>query len=254
VVMRPAVLAGGLGLSQARVGGWYDEKRTWPARLELEGFVYETINGPDAMIEDRLRSWLPRNSFLPQPYEQLAGVYRRQGDEPAARAVAIGKQRARRAEVQGWARWPSRAWSAPVRWTIGYGYRPVLALIPWLVLLVVGSVLFQAASHDHNLLHPAKKGPEQPSFDALRYTADLLLPVANFKQTGQFRNRRLGSLGVIRVYFCWLAARRHRGRWPHRCLQAGLSPGWSLVVAVIRDLIPSTRCWFKAQLSVGTSK
>jgi hypothetical protein len=179
---RPAVLAGGLDLWDAQVRAWLDEKRTWPARVQLEGFVYETIDAPDATVRDRLRSWLPTNRFLPQPYEQLAGVYRRQGDDQAARAVEIGKQRARRAEVQGWARWPSRLWSALLRWTIGYGYRPILVLIPWAVLLLVGSVLFQLVSHDPDLLRPAKTGPEQPSFNAFRYTVDLLLPVANFKQ------------------------------------------------------------------------
>jgi hypothetical protein len=162
VRMCPAVLAGDLNLRHARVGAWYDEMRTWPgrqqppARLELEGFVYDAIGSPDATVKDRLRWWLPGNSYSPQPYEQLAGVYRQRGDEPAARAVAIGKQRALRAEIQGWVRWPSVVWSALLRWTIGYGYRPVRALIPWLVLLVVGSVLFELVSQDPDLLHPAK--------------------------------------------------------------------------------------------------
>jgi hypothetical protein len=95
--MRPAALCGGLDLHRAQVGVWYDEKRTWPTRLELDGFVYGSIDAPDATVKDRLRSWLPRNSYLPQPYEQLAGVYRQEGNEQNTRTVAIGKQRARRA-------------------------------------------------------------------------------------------------------------------------------------------------------------
>lgn len=192
VQMCPAVLAGDLNLRHARVGAWYDEMRTWPGRqqppagLELDGFVYETIGSPDATVNDRLRWWLPRNSFSPQPYEQLAAVYRRRGDEASARAVAIGKQQAVRADIQGWARWPNVVWSALLRWTIGYGYRPARALIPWLVLLIVGSVLFQLVSDDPTLLHPVKTGPEQPSFNAFRYTVDLLLPVANFNQRDSF--------------------------------------------------------------------
>jgi hypothetical protein len=110
------------------VGTWNDEKRTWPEQLRLEGFVYDSIKAPDA-IKDRLRSWLPRTGYLPQPYEQLAGTYRREGNEQAARMVAIGKQRARRADIRGWTHWPSRAWSVLLRYTIGYGHRPMLALI-----------------------------------------------------------------------------------------------------------------------------
>jgi hypothetical protein len=168
------------------VSAWHDENRTWPEWIELEGFVYDSIRAPDTTVKDRLQLWLPKNSYLPQPYEQLAGVYRREGHEQAARAVAIGKQRARRADVQGWRRCPSVGWSAVLRWTIGYGYRPVLALVPLVVLAVVGWWLFDVASHDPSLLHPAKAGPEQPAFHSFRYTVDLLLPVANFKYRDAF--------------------------------------------------------------------
>ena len=128
---------------------------------------------------------MPRTDYLPQPYEQLAGVYRREGNEQAARIVAIGKQRARRAHVRGWTRWPSRAWSGFLRCTIGYGYRPMLALIWLAVLVVLGSLIF-AVGHP-GLLRAAKPGSsEQPGFNSFRYTVDLLLPVANFKQRDSF--------------------------------------------------------------------
>lgn len=102
--------------------------------------------------------------------------------------VAIGKQRARRADhTRWWVRWPSQAWSAVLRWSIGYGYRPALALIPLAVLVQAGSVLFRIAAQYPDQLHPAKPGsPEQPGFNSFRYTMDLLLPVVNFKQRDSF--------------------------------------------------------------------
>lgn len=188
VYMYPASLHGGLGLSHARVGVWHDERSTWPRRIDLNGFTYDAIDANNASAKDRLRSWLPRVGYLPQPYEQLAGLYRREGNESAARAVSIGKQRARRADhSRWWVRWPSVTWSALLRWSIGYGYRPALALIPLIVLVTAGSLLFQAASQDPMVLHAAKPGtPEQPGFNAFRYTMDLLLPVVNFKQRDSF--------------------------------------------------------------------
>jgi hypothetical protein len=196
------------------VGAWFDEKQTWPTKLSppaeirLEGFTYDTIDGMGASAKDRLWSWLPKNSYLPQPYEQLASVYRREGHETAARAVAIGKQRVRRADhAHWWRRWPSQAWSAVLRWTIGYGYRPILALIPLAVLLAAGSVLFEVASHDRELLHPAKSGLEQPAFNSFFYTLDLLLPVVNFKQRDAFVAGGWAAWAVVGFTFAgWLLA------------------------------------------------
>jgi len=46
-----------------------------------------------------------------------------------------------------------------LRWTIGYRYRPVRALIPLTVLAPLGSVLFQFASQsDSALARPIAKG------------------------------------------------------------------------------------------------
>ena len=141
-------------------------------------------------VKDRLRSWLPRNSYLPQPYEQLAGVYRREGNEQAARAVAIGKQRARRADVPGWRRWPSVAWSAVLRWTHRLRLPPGPGADPAGRAGLAGSLLFLIASQHPDPLHPAAPGqaraPEQPAFNSFRYTMDLLLPVVNFKQRDSF--------------------------------------------------------------------
>jgi hypothetical protein len=72
-------------------------------------------------------------------------------------------------------RWPSRAWSFFLHWTIGYGYRPTLVL-PYLVgLFAVGSLLLNHADHAHpSKFTPTKTGPGQPGFNAARYTLDLL--------------------------------------------------------------------------------
>jgi hypothetical protein len=193
VEMRPESIDGALDLTAARVGRWHDDRKTWkqrPLNIELSGFEYQTIDGKDAegqyniTLEDRLKFWLPTGArYSPQPYEQLAAVYRREGNEDA-RTVAIGKQRARRDAVQGRARPLSKAWSALLYWTIGYGYQPAKALIPLAGLLVAGTVIFGYAYPDQ--LHPAKKGTEQPGFNPFRYTLDLLLPIANFKQRDAF--------------------------------------------------------------------
>ena len=112
-------------------------------------------------------------------------MYRRAGNEQAARTVAIAKQQARRTQARRWwVRAPSQAWSFVLRWTIGYGYQPALAL-PYLAgLFVIGWVVFDHAYLTE--LRPAKSGPEQPGFNSARYTLDLLMPVANLHQRDAF--------------------------------------------------------------------
>ena len=216
VFMRPASLEGwGMTLSAARVGGWYDAKPTWPVALHLEGFVYEAIDATPTVTPRERLAWLRRQEggYAPQPYEQLAAVYRRAGSDQGARTVAIAKQQARRAQVRRWwARWPSRAWSAFLRWTIGYGYRPALVL-PWLIgLFAAGWLVFDHAYPTH--LRDAKSGLEQPDFNPARYTLDLLLPVANLKQRDAF---------VPHGYAAWWAF--------------GLSlAGWLLAAVVVAGL------------------
>jgi hypothetical protein len=190
VYMRPTTLRGGIDLTHARVGGWYDAKDTWPAQLRLEGFTYDAIDAPNVSAQSRLH-WLERHGggYTPQPYEHLAAVYRRAGHDEWARTVSIAKQQARRASRRKWwVRWPSRAWSFLLHWTIGYGYRPTLVL-PYLVgLFAVGSLVLNHAEHAHpSRFTPTKTGgPGQAGFNAARYTLDLLLPVANLKQRDAF--------------------------------------------------------------------
>ena len=206
---RPTEIDGGLDLRYAQVGEWSDNSKSWSADPQLDGFVYRAVNSSDATFKDRLRSWLPHASYIPQPYEQLASIYRQGGNERAARAVAIEKQRVRRASDRRlWVRLPSRAWSSILRWTIGYGYRPMLALAPLSVLVLAGSMLFASASRDVHLLHPAKPGfAEQPSFNSFRYTLDLLLPVVNFKQRDSFITEGWASWASFTFTFAgWLLA------------------------------------------------
>ena len=176
--MRPTILRGGIDLTHARVGGWYDAKDTWPAWLRSEGFAYDAIDAPYVSARCRLH-WLERHrgGYTPQPYEQLAAVYRRAGHDEWARTVSIAKQQARRARPRKWwVRWPRRAWSLFLHWTIGYGYRRALVL-PYLVgLFAVGSLVLNHADHAHpSRFTPTKAGPGQAGFNAARYTLDLLL-------------------------------------------------------------------------------
>ena len=182
VQMRPATLEGDVDLTQATVGAWCDEARIWPGHMRLLGFTYTSI---DAQLAKRLQ-WLRHEPYMPEPYEKLAATYRHEGDDAAARKVLIEKQWRRRASHKSkLRRWPAMAWSSVLRATIGYGYRPWLVLWPMALLFLIGWWLL-SLDRSHQLIVATTDKPPFPTFSAARYTADLLLPVANLGERAKF--------------------------------------------------------------------
>jgi hypothetical protein len=195
---------GGVDLTDARVRMFYDNPDTWPAALNLRGFTYDSLGNEKVSTRRRLE-WLDRHKggYLPQLYDQLSAVYRRAGDEQAARTVAIAKQRRRR-----------RAYS-PLSWlwyvTVGYGYRPWLA-IAWVIgLTALGTAVFGNAYPAHMIA----TSPHPPSFHAVGYALDLLLPVIGFGQKSAWQPQ-----GGAYQYWSW----------------ALTAAGWVLTTAVVAGL------------------
>src|SRR5262249_35896626 len=160
-----------------------DAPDAWPDRLELDGFEYQHLGGSggDTAVDVPTRGtawfegWLRKTRpYRPQPYEQLAGVFRQMGyhSEASARLYA-GRERGR-----------SRTWSEGdyARWfgetllmvTIGYGYgyRYFRSLL-WVVLLVLVGVAVLRITGQHRV--PGEPG-QRPMTLGAAYALDMLLP------------------------------------------------------------------------------
>jgi hypothetical protein len=162
----------------------YQPPSTW-ARCRLRGCRYEALHAePEVSVRQRL-DWLTADpdEYSPQPYEQLAGVYRSSGDDEAARRVLIAKQRRRRQEALGGA---AKAWSWFLAITVRYGYQLWLAGVWLLGLVVIGSLLygevFDAVANRSGDLTPAKDASQVPPFQPVLYTIDVLLPLVSLGQ------------------------------------------------------------------------
>jgi hypothetical protein len=198
-------VSGGIRLRNAQVGTLDDDPAVWPGTIMLNGFTYDSIRprqGGLVPVAERLR-WLDRDTvgYQPQPYEQLAAFYRRNGHEDEARRVLLVKQRRRR----GTLRPPEKAFGYLLDWTVGYGYRPWLAAIWLAALLAVGTAVFTAHQP-----HPLQGGPVPP-FNAFIYTVDLLIPI--------------GAFGMRNAY-----AQTGPAQWIAYAL---IAAGWILATAVI---------------------
>ena len=96
--------------------------------------MYERIDPESPQDVTTRLLWLERQpkGYHPQPFDQLAAVFRRNGQDQEARDVLVAKRRKRRTTLRGW--W-SKRWDEFLDLSMLYGWQ---AWRP----LVVGFVLF----------------------------------------------------------------------------------------------------------------
>ncbi|PTM39618.1 hypothetical protein [Bosea sp. 124] len=147
-----ASVSGTLSMTGASIGTIHDEAACWPAPgdLLLNRCRYGAFIAAPVDAASRL-DWLSRQSpsrwgedFWPQPYEQLAAVFREMGHHEDARSVLIVKEKLQRRARRARARNP--LWRALLRLndnflavTVVYGRQPLLAFL-WLILFWVTGV------------------------------------------------------------------------------------------------------------------
>ncbi|GAB2793237.1 oxidoreductase [Streptomyces daliensis] len=153
-----------------RVGSWPRDQRLWMA-----GFTYQQAIPKEGHFNVRERlQWLSTATpeYSPEPYEQLAAMYRNSGEDTNARAVLLAKQRRRRETLP----LVGKVWGYIQDWTVAYGYRPAQAALWMAVLWASATVVFGA-----NPPEPLKEH-EHPHWNSALYALDLLLPVISFGQ------------------------------------------------------------------------
>ncbi len=169
-------------------------------------------------------------AFATQPYEHLAFVYRRSGQDADARMVAI----ARRADKRkyGGLRWYAKFGSWLFDKTVKYGYqswRPAIALA---VLYAVVLVFALYASH-HNGIMPVGNGKSitpppsamactgsYPCFEPWGYAVDVVIPIINVHQAQYWGPNGHSQWGISWVVGIWL----------------GTVLGWLLITLLVAGL------------------
>jgi hypothetical protein len=207
LILRTQVAPEEADLTGAAVDRLADEPATWPSQIRLRGFTYMALDEEHTVSARERLGWLARDrdGYSPQPYEQLAAVYRREGREQDARQVAIARQRARRRALS----LPGQLWSLLLDVVIGYGYRTWLAGFWLLGWWAVGTLVF-AAAYPHHLIPAAPDAPH-PAFQPAIYALDVLLPVVDLDQ------QKFWILQGPARWFAW----------------ASILAGWLLATAVV---------------------
>jgi hypothetical protein len=117
------------------------------------------------------------SGYTPQPYEQLAACYRSHGNDRDARYVLLAKQRHRR-KTQGVV---GRVAGRLLDMTVGYGYRP------WLALFWLGGLWAVGYAYMRHVEAPIIDSDlAGAQWSPGLFTLDLLLPIIGFEQEGVF--------------------------------------------------------------------
>lgn len=200
-----------LTLTNASVGALADEKASWPGRgsLLLDGFVYRRFSGLAPKDFKNRLDWLAlQNPFLPQPYQQVAGVLREEGED--AGAVQVLYEMERRVRARENRLWRTFLVDPILRWTIGFGYYPARAFW-WLSGIVLLGFALYVAGYSMGSITPTDKdayatfkgrGPlpaHYGEFHALIYSIENSFPFVRLGQVDRWQPDPHPSSFVRRV-------------------------------------------------------
>jgi len=182
-----------LNLEGAQLGILADDEKSWPrpGKLEVDSLTYNAFGRSADAIEvpgdaaSRLR-WLSlQPGYHPQPYRQLAKVLAEEGDDEGATQVRIAAEDLRYAQHGTL----GRVLGSFLKYTIGYGHRPLLTVLWAWAIVLFGWIVVRTAARA-NLMRPTY--PENiPAADAQRhyeslnpllYSIDLFFPFVNLHQ------------------------------------------------------------------------
>ncbi|MEU0336786.1 oxidoreductase [Streptomyces sp. NPDC006193] len=170
-------------LSGARIVNLVDRASSWPeaGKLHMGGFAYENLVPQGPFPLTRRLDWVAAATaeYAPEPYERLAAVLRAAGEDEDAREVLLAKQRRRRETLPP----AAKCWGYVQDWTVAYGYRPGRAAVWMAVLWAAGTLAFAHAAH------PAVDPGGHAAWSPALFTLDLLLPVIDLGQVGQWQLR-----------------------------------------------------------------
>lgn len=204
-----AEIEGSLDLTNTSIAVFRDTQSSWPNEAKLIGARYERIEGDEEVVGADRKSRIARlnwlkldDSYHPQKYSAVAQAYKNVGQDSLARRVLMAGEHERRVfekwHIQWFVMW---VWSKTLSSLVGYGYAPSRAVWWLLALIGVGSV---STGYAHEVGGILRQPLETLEFNSVRYTVDLLFPVAGLPDSDAFL-----SVGIA----SWLTFGLSIARW-----------------------------------------
>jgi sRNA-binding regulator protein Hfq len=222
-----------LNLKSATIGTLWDNPNSWPdkGRLLLHGLVYKEIYDNAPRDAERRIDWLRRQpDFRPQPYEQLAEVLRKSGQDDDAKKVLIAKNKDKVRRT--------RLTCSEIPWyhifgpIIGFGYGPCRAF--WIVILIIllGWLLFRA--YHETFMKKTKEAEElSVKFHPLVYSFDVFVPLVDLHQAKYFMPKENNTSEESRSNKSKLTM---KGKYLRYYLWFEIVAGWILTTLLLASL------------------
>ena len=153
----------------------------WAPKLDVDGLTYR-----GAGAADQFEHWFSKlDRYTTQPYDELASIVQSRGNGTLATAIRYSGRERERSEAKG----KSWVWLTILRWLIGYGYYPQLAIFWALGLVMVGAAVMRVSG----------EGPRNGMPFGLAYSFDTLLPIIRLRE----RHYQIDLKSWARYYFYW---------------------------------------------------
>jgi hypothetical protein len=203
-----------LDVRDAKAGGLLNGTQSWPRECKLHGFVFNVLDDRATSNAETQIKWLglqqSGDHFIAQPYEQMAAVLRNMGLQEDAVKVLIAKNDECGRHIHGF---NDFFWYHVFGPIIGYGYRPMRALLISAAVIVVGWVVFWAGftckvitPTQHKAYVVQKSGEPQlsefyPKFNAFVYSLETFVPLVKLGvgESWMPNANRQGSLRLGKV-------------------------------------------------------
>lgn len=241
-----------LDLRSVRIGTLYDDAKSWPNsnKLFLHGLVYNEIDDDAPRDAERRIGWLRRQpGFQPQPYEQLAAVLRKSGQDDDAKKILIAKNEDRAQLTK--LTWSEKCWYRVLGPMIGYGYRPLNALWGVVALVGLGWVLF-GIGYWGGLVTPQNQSAYvkrsvstvdgdaevrelsdvYPRFNFLVYSVDVFVPLIDLHQAKYWLPNASRGAKVLNIKGFAL----HTGGLLRLYLWVHITMGWAITMLLVAGL------------------
>jgi hypothetical protein len=220
-------------LRRAQVGQIDDDESSWPPMggLLIDGFTYDRLSSRAPGSPAERLEWIRRQpGFLPEPYQQLVHVYRRNGQLAEATIVAMAQQDdlRRRGDLTR----PARAWNWFIGRSIGHGYRPARAAWALFALYLVTLLAVWLGARSDAFIQTGNTAPETsvtsshcgpayPCLAPVAYSLESIVPILNLHQRDNWQPR--STTATDRLLRDWLYLSTVLGYAGTTLLAAGLS-------------------------------